>query len=109
MKIHEFTIILNTEITDDVAEHIYSTLDDGTLATICGVAQITFHREGYSLEIAILSAINVLKTLGISIAKIEIQPESVLIVLGCARRFFRIDGSNCLRMRLFTHPSFPSF
>ncbi len=79
MKIQEFTIILNTEITDDLAERIYSTLDDGTLASICGVAQITFHREGDSLEIAISSAINGLNNLGISIARIEMQPEAVLI------------------------------
>lgn len=78
MKVHEFTIILETEITDDVAKQIYSTLNDGTLTSICGVSQITFHREGDSLEMSILSAINTLKNCGISISRIEMEPDAVL-------------------------------
>ncbi len=57
MKTHEFTLILTTDPNEKEADRLYSIFDDGTITTVEGVPQIHFHREAFSLESAIVSAL----------------------------------------------------
>jgi hypothetical protein len=79
MKEHEFTLILTAEPSEDDAERIYGTLTDGTISTLAGVAQIHFHRESASLEDAIRSAIGDVRVAGFNVARVEIEPDDLLL------------------------------
>jgi hypothetical protein len=80
MKEHYFTLILAQDLSDDQAEGLYGTFDDGTISTIAGVSQIHFHREAKSLEDAIRSALSDVYGAGIKVERVEIEPESVLSI-----------------------------
>lgn len=45
MKQHEFTLVLTTDPTEQDADKLYGTFNDGTISTISGVPQIHSHRE----------------------------------------------------------------
>lgn len=77
MKEHEFTLILTTEPDEDESDRLYGIFNDGTISTIVGVPQISFHREALSLEEAIRSAMADVKSAGFKIARVEIEPETV--------------------------------
>lgn len=78
MRVHEFTLLLTTDPNEDEADTIYGTFNDGTIATVAGVPQIHFHREAGSLEEAIRSAIGDVRSTGFDVARVEIEPNTVL-------------------------------
>jgi hypothetical protein len=75
MKEHEFNLILTAEPSEDDADRLYGTINDGTIATISGVPQISFHREAASLELAIRSAIGDVRKAGFDVARVEMEPD----------------------------------
>ena len=80
MKKYDFTLILSRplELTEDVADSLFQAgCDDGTPGTSEGVFLIDFHREANSLEEAIRSAIANVKGAGYSVARVEIQAETL--------------------------------
>ena len=78
MKEQEFTFILTTDPGEYEADRLYGAIDDGTLSTIAGVPQISFHRRASSLETAIRSAMHDIQSAGFEILRVEIEPASVL-------------------------------
>jgi len=78
MKEHEFTLVLNTDPNEEQADSLYGAFDDGTLSTIAGVPQIRFHRVAASLEEAIRSAIVDVRSTGLDVAPVEMEPDAVL-------------------------------
>ena len=78
MKEQNFTLILTTDPNEDEANRLYGALNDGTLSTISGVSQISFHRQAPSLESAIRSAMQDVRSAGLDILRVEIEPESML-------------------------------
>ncbi len=44
MKEHLFTLILSRDPSEDESDKLYGTFNDGTIATIAGLPQISFHR-----------------------------------------------------------------
>ena len=79
MKIREFTLILTTVPGESEADKLYQVFDDGTISTIAGVPQIHFHREAVSLEKAIRSAINDVRSAGFDVQRVELQPDTLLL------------------------------
>lgn len=77
MKVHEFTLILTTEPTEEEADRLFGVFNDATLATSVGVPQIRFHREASSLEEAIGSALMHVTESGFEVIRIEIEPQVV--------------------------------
>lgn len=77
MKAHEFTLVLTSEPSEDDADKMYGTFDDGTISTIAGVPQISFHREAGSLEEAIRSAIGDVRSAGFDVARVEMEPNAI--------------------------------
>lgn len=77
MREHDFTLILTDDPDEDAADRLYAAFDDGTLATISGVPQVSFHRDAPSLEAAIRSAIANIKSAGFEVARVEIEPEAL--------------------------------
>ena len=77
MKVHEFTLILTADPNEEESDRLYSICNDGTLATVAGVPQIHFHREGSSLEEAIGSALVHVKKAGFDVIRVEIEPRVV--------------------------------
>ena len=78
MKEHEFTLILTSDPTDEDAEKLYGILNDGTISTIAGVPQIHFHRKAMSLEEAMRSAIGDVRSAGVGVERVEVEPRAVL-------------------------------
>ena len=77
MKEHEFTLVLRDDPDEAEADRLYAVVNDGTLSTIGGTAQIRFHREAPSLEAAIRSALESLTTTGFEVTSIEIEPQAL--------------------------------
>jgi len=75
MKEHEFTLILSTDPDEAESDKLYGVFGDGTISTIAGVAQIQFHRQAKSLEDAIRSAVADVRSVGLGIERIEMQPD----------------------------------
>ena len=75
MKEHEFTLVLTADPTEEQADKLYGIFNDGTISTIAGVPQIIFHREAASLEEAIRSAVNDVRSTGFDVERIEMQPD----------------------------------
>ena len=78
MKEDCFTLILTRDPSDDESDQMYGKFDDGTIATIAGVPQISFHRISDSLESAIRSALRDVQSCDLTVARVEIEPGSVL-------------------------------
>ena len=78
MKEHEFTLVLTSDPSQDEADKLYGTFNDGTISTIAGVPRIHFHREAGSLEEAIRSAISDVRATGFDVTRVEMEPDSVL-------------------------------
>lgn len=74
MKEHEFTLVLTADPSEDDADMMYGTFNDGTISTIAGVAQIHFHRVAASLEDAIRSAIGDVRSIGFDVQRVEMEP-----------------------------------
>jgi len=77
MKEHEFTLILIADPNEEDAGRLYRAFNDGTLSTIAGSSKIQFHRHADSLEQAIRSAIGDVRSVGIDIARVELEPDTV--------------------------------
>ena len=77
MKVHEFTLILSSDPTEEQADQLYGTFDDGTISTILGVPQIHFHREARSLEEAIRSALKDVRSCGFEVDRVEMLPDAL--------------------------------
>jgi hypothetical protein len=78
MKEHEFTLILTVDPSEDEADELYASFNDGTISTIAGIPQIHFHREACSLEEAIRSAIGDVQAVGFTVERVEMEPDAVL-------------------------------
>jgi hypothetical protein len=81
MNKYDFTLILagSLELTDDLADALFTAgCDDGTPGTCNGVFSINFHREAASLEEAIRSAIEDVRTAGYEVTRVEIDAEAVV-------------------------------
>ena len=81
MNKYDFTLVLaeSLELTDDLADALFAAgCDDGTPGTCNGVFSIDFHREAASLEEAIHSAIEDVRTAGYAVARVEIAAEAVV-------------------------------
>ena len=81
MHKYDFTLILaeSLELTDDIADALFAAgCDDGTPGTCNGVFSIDFHREAVSLEKAIRSAIEDVRTAGYGVTRVEIDAETVV-------------------------------
>ena len=77
MKVHEFTLVLSADPTEEEADRLYGIFNDGTISTISGVAQISFAREAASLEAAIGMAIRDVRSGGFEVERIELEPDAV--------------------------------
>ena len=77
MRQHQFALILTADPGDAEADRLYGAFDDGTISTIAGVPQIHFHRRAASLEDAIRSAIQDVRSAGFNVARVEIEPDAV--------------------------------
>lgn len=82
MKAHEFTLVLTADPNEDQADKLYATFKDGTISTIAGMPQIHFHREALSLEVAIRSAIDDVRSSGFDVERVEMEPNSLLLPSG---------------------------
>ncbi len=82
MKIYEFTFILTADPNEEEADRLYSIFDDGTIITVEGIPQIHFHREAFSLESAIGSALMDIQKAGVDAAHVHIKPKVVLGAVG---------------------------
>ncbi len=82
MSIYEFTLILTTDPNEKEADRLYSIFDDGTITTVEGVPQIHFHREAYSLESAIGSALLDIRKAGFEVVRVHINPSAMLGAIG---------------------------
>jgi len=78
MKVYEFTLILSSDPDEDGADRLYAALSDGTISTIAGVPQISFHRDAGLLEEAIRSAIADVRSAGFDVTRVEMEPGSML-------------------------------
>ena len=81
MHKYEFTLILaeSLELTEELADALFAAgCDDGTPGTCHGVFSVDFHREAVSLEDAIRSAIEDVKTAGYEVTRVEIVAEAVV-------------------------------
>lgn len=82
MKTHEFTLILTADPNEEEADRLYSIFDDGTITTVDGVPQIHFHREAFSLESAIVSALLEVRKAGFDAVRVLINPKVILGAIG---------------------------
>ncbi len=100
MRIYEFTLVLTTDPNEEEVDRLYSIFDDGTIATIEGVPQIHFHREAFSLESAIVSALLGLRKAGFEVVRVYINPSTMLGAIGSIDLRERgIDAAQAAEMR----------
>ena len=100
MRIYEFTLILTADPNEKKADRLYSIFDDGTIAMIGGVPQIHFHREAFSLESAIVSALLDIQKAGFDADHVHIKPKVVLGTVGSIDLRDRgIDEAQAAEMR----------
>ena len=100
MKVHEFTLILTIDPTEEEADRLYSIFDDGTIVTIEGTPQIHFHCKAFSLESAIASALLDIQKVGFDADHALIKPKVVLGTTGSIDLRERgIDEAQAAEMR----------
>jgi hypothetical protein len=81
MKKYEFRLVLKgpLQLTEQIAGELFAAgCKDGTPGTCRGVFSIHFHRQADSLEAAIQSAIQNVKTAGYEVEHAEIEPKSIV-------------------------------
>jgi hypothetical protein len=72
--IWRFTLELKVvELTDALAESLDSHCSDATLSGSGGCARVGFDREAVSLQAAIHSAVNDVRSLGLHVERVEIE------------------------------------
>jgi hypothetical protein len=77
MREHEFTLVLHADPSEEEADKLYGVIDDGTISTIAGVPQIQFHRQAATLEEAIRSAVNDVRSAGFDVERVEMLPDAL--------------------------------
>lgn len=80
MNKYEFTLILqgSPELTEELADALYEAgCDDGSPGVCNGVFAIDFHRESESLEAAIQTAIDNVKSVGLAVERVEIEASAM--------------------------------
>ncbi len=80
MAKYEFALILEgqLELTVEIADELFEAgCDDGSPGMCNGVFSVDFCREGDSLEAAILSAIEDVKSAGYLVERAEIEAEAI--------------------------------
>ena len=78
MREHVFTLVLTVDPDEAESDRLYGIFSDGTISTIAGIPQVRFHREAPSLEEAIRSAMGDVRSAGLDVARVEMEPEAVL-------------------------------
>ena len=81
MKTYEFDVVLKdvSALTDDQADALFAAgCDDGTPACCNGVAWVHFDRDAASLEEAIRSAVSQVQSVGLGVAKVELDSNSAV-------------------------------
>jgi hypothetical protein len=79
MKTYKFDVVLKDlpEVTDDRADALFAAgRDDGTPASCNGLTWVHFEREAPSLGEAICTAVTQVRTAGLTVARIELNPGS---------------------------------
>ena len=100
MKVQKFTLIIAPDSTEEEADKLYGVIDDGTLATIANIPQIHFHREAFSLESAIVSALLEVRKAGFDAVRVLINPKVILGAIGTIDLRERgIDEAQAAEMR----------
>jgi len=79
MKTHEFTLILAANPTEAKADKFYGICTDATLAVRAGVGHVRFHRDAESLEEALRSALSDVRAAGLTVERVEMEPDAVLL------------------------------
>jgi hypothetical protein len=80
MLLYEFTVVLSegTDLNEDLAEALFEAgCDDGSPGSCEGIVSIDFHRQAESLEAAIRSAIADVQKAGCTVARVQIEAESL--------------------------------
>lgn len=75
-----FAIVLDgpTEMTDDIADALFEAgLDDGSPGSRGGVCSVWVDREAATLNSAIRSAVDQVRTAGFGVARVEMDEEAV--------------------------------
>ena len=81
MRQFDFTVIFAEffELTPELADALFAAgCDDGTPGTANGVLFVDFHREAATLEDAIRSAIEDVRTAGYGVARVEMEAQAMV-------------------------------
>ena len=76
MNKYDFSLVVSSrvELTEQVADALYAAgCDDATPGTCEGILTVDFHREAVSLEEAIRTAIGNVRSVGLEVARVEIE------------------------------------
>ena len=75
MKIQRFSVVLkDPDLTNDDCDALYNAgCDDGTVVTRDGVTRVVFDREATSLEEAIRSVTEQVRSAGYQVTKVEMD------------------------------------
>ena len=74
-----FRLVLKTKPTEAKADKFYGICTDGTLAISAGVGHVRFHRAADSLEEALRSALADVHAAGLTVKRVEMEPDAVLL------------------------------
>lgn len=80
MNKYRFTLVVadQVELTESVADALYSAgCDDATPGSYDGALIVDFHREAISLEAAIRTAIENVRSAGLDASRVEIDASAV--------------------------------
>lgn len=81
MTKYDFRLVLkgSPELTEEIADLLFEAgCEDGSPGTCSGIFSIDFHRKANSLEVAIRSAIDNVKSAGYEVERVEIEPRAML-------------------------------
>ena len=78
---HEFSLVLTVPtVTDEQVNALFTAgLDDGTVSTSQGVSRIDVSRDADTLETAIRLAIGNVNAAGLTVARVEIEPDQIAL------------------------------
>ena len=79
---YDFTLVLMgpAELTEDLSDRLFAAgCDDCSPGMCAGMTVIDFHRESKSLEIALLSAIAQVSSVGCVVERVEIDAENIKV------------------------------
>ncbi len=92
MKIHEFTLVIETpeSLLDGLEDALFEAgCDDATLSFRKGIAYLDFDREAGDLESAIISAIQQVEQTGLNLWVKRVEPSDLVTSSEIARRLGR--------------------